>query len=142
MDKIILTLVFAGLLIGRNAYSQPTKQELHQLTGHEENLIDAEKECDIIVIARFITLGSLNLGPLGVTMYERASLAITKTLKGNVSGSIKVLYSIQYLKEEQPKIGKDYICFIKAYKSGDLENIKIIEATDDAVGKVTALLRH
>ena len=132
----------AGLLIGHNAYSEPTNQELPQSIGHAQTLIDAAKECDLIVLARFITLGSLNLGPLGVTMFEGASLATTKTPKGNVSGSIKVMYSIQDLKEEQPKIGKDYICFIKAYKSGDLENIKIIIATDDAVGKVTDLLKH
>jgi hypothetical protein len=114
------------------------------MPGHEAKEQDLIKKKNEIVVAKFISLGSGGLDELGASSYEKAEIEITQTLRGNLSGHLKVSYVVKSLptneQEARPTIDILYIMFIHSLGANEYETEKLLPATDQNISRIKALI--
>jgi hypothetical protein len=114
------------------------------LIGHHKKEEGLAAKVGAIFVGQFITLGD---GPgadePGMEYFDNAQVKVEQSLKGTLSGIVKVSYSVMSIpteKESSPKSLKDYIFFINIISPTQLSVVKLLPATDQNVAKIKALI--
>jgi len=123
--------------------ADPESPQLPGNTVNEQELINSKTD---IVIAKFISLGNASIDELGATYYERAQIQISSSLRGLLSGTIKISFSAKTFpkneKDVLPTLNTEYILFIRNQKidPDDYELQKIIPASAANLTRIKALV--
>jgi hypothetical protein len=137
---IILVLLVMVIVDTSNAASSDSAV----LPGHEKRAEKLVSSVSAVVIAKFISLGYGGTDAPGSTFFERAKVAVVSSIKGSLSGTITVGYSVQEIpeaeKESAPIIGTPYIMFIQTLGPDEHEIRKLLAATDDNIALVKAII--
>ena len=80
----------------------------------------------------------------GEEFYEQAEIQIISALKGNLTGSLKVAYSVHSMpgkhQESSPLVGAKYIMFIHKLGPNEYEIKKLLEATNANISSLKSLI--
>jgi hypothetical protein len=112
--------------------------------GHDKKNEELIKTVTNIVVAKFTSLGNLNLDAPGEVLYVHAKIEIASCLKGSLSGTLQARYNVQDFSEGPtetlPVVGTQYIMFIRDYHLPDYRIEKILPATDTNLASIKALI--
>jgi hypothetical protein len=114
--------------------------------GSEVPLADAEGKSSLVFVGLLEILGNFDLADEGVASYRNTKIKIISVLKGELKDKSEIQVGIfprlVYGKgfEATPKVGSTYIFFVKTDNGNRYEAIKLLEATDDNIAKVKALI--
>lgn len=104
---------------------------------------DAVKSANAVIICRFISLGTPDVGPPGETVYQGAIVEVSSKLKGaaakRISCSFRVTTFPPEKRETLPQIGSAYV-IAGSPTGGDFEIGKVLSATPDNVALVRSII--
>ena len=143
--KYLLLVVLLSLPSVINAYCQsqaPLQTEAVNPVGHAQKSEELVKSTNEVIIGKLISIGYPSGDSSDEDFYDQAEVEVISVLKGDMSGTVKVSYSVRLGKNKEmvPVIGTQYIMFIHMLPPNEFRIKKLLPATDDNISKVKQLI--